>query len=90
MARTKEQLGLTEEQATVPIHVNGEMWTLLKAARYLYDARRDDDPNRRRALELAAELARLRTEARQVEDTELIGAADALEKSARTVWTQEP
>ena len=66
------------------------MWTLLKAARYLYDARRDDDPNRRRALELAAELARLRTEARQVEDTELIGAADALEKSARTVWTQEP
>lgn len=87
MAQTKEQLGLTEEQATTPIHVNGELWTLLEAARYLRDARRDDDPNRKKALGLAAELARLRRESQEMGDTELVGAADALEKSAREVWT---
>lgn len=89
MVQTKEQLGLTEEQAVIPINVNGEMWTLLEAARYLRDARRDADPNRKKALGLAAELARLRREARDMEDTELIGAADALEKSAREVWTAD-
>ena len=87
MAQTKEQLGLSEEQATTPIHVNGELWTLLEAARYLRDARRDDDPNRERVLGLAAELARLRRESQDMGDTELVGAADALEKSAREVWT---
>ncbi|MDB2294329.1 hypothetical protein PM085_19135 [Halorubrum ezzemoulense] len=87
MAQTKEDLGLTEEQATTPIHVNGELWTLLEAARYLHDARRDDNPNRKKALELAAELARLRQESQDMGDTELVGAADALEKSAREVWT---
>ena len=87
VVRTREQLGLTEEQATTPIHVDGELWTLLEAARYLHDARRGDDPNRRKALGLAAELARLRREARDVGDTELVGAADALEKSAREVWS---
>ena len=84
----KEQLGLSEEQATTPIHVNGELWTLLETARYLRDARRDDNPNRKKALELAAELARLRRESQDMGDTELVGAADALEKSAREVWTE--
>ena len=65
------------------------MWTILEAARYLYDARRDDDPNQKKALGLAAELARLRREAREVGDKELVGAADALEKSAREVWARE-
>jgi len=87
VARTRQQLGLTEAQATTPIHVNGEMWTLLEAARYLRDARQDDDPNRKKALGLAAELARLRREAVDMKDSELIGAADALEKSAREIWT---
>lgn len=89
MAQTKEQLGLTEAQATTPIHVNGELWTLLEAARYLRDARRDDDPNRKKTLGLAAELARLRRESQEMGDTELVGAADALEKSAREVWTAD-
>ncbi|WP_141134084.1 hypothetical protein [Halorubrum ezzemoulense] len=83
----KEQLGLSEEQATTPIHVNGELWTLLEAARYLRGTRRDDNPNRKKALELAAELARLRRESQDMGDMELVGAADALEKSAREVWT---
>jgi len=87
MVHTREQLGLTEEQATTPIHVNGEIWTLLEAARYLYDARRDDDPNRKKALELAAEMARLRRGSQERGNTELVGAADALEKSAREIWT---
>ena len=65
------------------------MWTILEVARYLHNARRDDDPNRRKALGLAAELARLRREARDVGDSELVGAADALEKSAREVWAKE-
>jgi hypothetical protein len=89
VAQTKEQLGLTEEQATTPIHVNGELWTLLEAARYLRDARRDDDPNRKKALGLAAELARLRRESQEMGDMELVGVADALEKSAREVWTAD-
>ena len=89
MVRTREQLGLAEEQSQTPIHVNGEVWTVLEAARYLYDARRDDNPNRKKALGLAAELARLRREARDVGDRELVGAADALEKSAREVWAKE-
>ena len=78
---------MTEEQATTPIHVDGELWTLLETAQYLYDARRDDDPNRKKALRLAAELARLRREAKDMEDMKLVGATDALEKSARKVWT---
>jgi len=89
VARTRNQLGLTEEQAQTPIHVNGELWTLLEAARYLHDARRDDDPNRKKALGLAAELARLRRESQDMGDTELVGAADALEKSAREIWTAD-
>jgi hypothetical protein len=87
--RTKEELGLTVEQARTPIHVNGELWTLLEAARYLHDARRDGNPNRKKALGLAAELARLRRESQKIGDTELVGAADALEKSAREVWTAD-
>jgi len=89
VVRTREQLGLTEEQAQTPIHTDGELWTLLEVARYLHNARRGDDPNRRKALALAAELARLRREARDVGDTELVGAADALETSAREIWTGE-
>ena len=89
MVRTREQLGLTEEQSQTPIHVNGEVWTVLEAARYLYNARRDDNPNRTKALGLAAELARLRREAQEVGDSELVGAADALEKSARELWAKE-
>jgi hypothetical protein len=89
VVQTREELGLTEVQAQTPIHVNGEPWTLLEAARYLHDARRDDDPNRRKTLGLAAELARLRREARDIGDMELVGAADALEKSAREVWAKE-
>lgn len=89
MTRTREQLGLTAEQATTPIHVNGELWTLLKAARYLYSAHRDDDPNRKKVLGLATELARLRRESQEMEDMELIGAADALEQSAREILTAD-
>ena len=89
MDHTTGQLGLTEEQATTPIHVNGELWTLLEAARYLHDARRDGNPNRKRVLELAAELARLRRESQEMGDTELVGATDALEKSAREIWTAD-
>jgi len=89
VVRTRGELGLTEEQAQTPIHVNGEVWTILEAARYLYDARRDDEQNRRKALGLAAEMVRLRREARDIEDMELVGAADALEKSAREVWAKE-
>jgi len=77
---------LTEEQATTPIHVNGELWTLLEAARYLYDARRGDDLDPQEILLVMVELDRLREEAENVEDTELVGAADALEKSARDVF----
>ncbi len=61
-----------------------------ETAQYLHDARRADNPNRRKALGLAAELARLRREAKEIGDMELIGAADALEKSAREVWTESP
>ena len=86
MAHTIEQFGLTEEQATTPIHVNRELWTLLEAARYLYDARRGDDLNPQEMLLVMVELDRLREEAENVEDTELVGAADALEKSARDVF----
>jgi len=86
---TREQLGLTEKQAQTPIRVNGERWTLLEAARYLHDARRDSNPNRKKALGLAAELARLRREARDTGDTDLVGATDALEKSAREIWTAD-
>lgn len=84
------QLGLTEEQAATPIHVSGELWTLQETAQYLRNAHQADNPNRKKALGLAAELARLRREAKEVGDTELIGAADALEKSAREVWIEEP
>ena len=84
------QLGLTEQQARTPIHVNGELWTLRETAQYLHDKRRADNPNRQKALGLAAELARLRREAKEVGDSELVGAADALEKSARKVWAESP
>jgi hypothetical protein len=87
VSQTAYQHGFTEELAKVPIHINGEMWTLLKVARYLRDARRDDDPNRKKALGLAAELARVRREAENIGDMELVGATDALEKSAREIWT---
>jgi hypothetical protein len=88
VVRTREELGLTEEQAQTPIHAYGEMWTLLEAARYLHHARREDDPNRTKAFALSAELSRLRRESQEVGDSELIGAADALEKSAREVWAE--
>ncbi len=42
-------------------------------------------PRRRRARRIQAELSRLRREAEQIGDSELLGAADALEKSARQV-----
>ncbi|WP_166377241.1 hypothetical protein [Halorubrum sp. BOL3-1] len=42
----------------------------------------------RKALKLAAELARLRNDAKQVGDSELEGAAQALEESARAVFIQ--
>jgi len=89
VSQSREQLGLTVEQSKTPIHVNGELWTLLEAAQYLYEARRDDNPNRKKALRLAVELARLRREAQDMEDTQIVGAADALEKSAREIWTTE-
>lgn len=88
MAQTRDQLGLTDELAKVPIHVDEEIWTLLETARYLYKARRRDTDKPRLALELSAELARLRREAQDVGDPELVGAADALEKSARSLWTE--
>jgi hypothetical protein len=76
---------LTEEQATTPIHVNGELWTILEAARYLYNARSGDyDPQT--VLLLMVEFDRLREEAEDMEDMELIGAADVLEKSARKMF----
>lgn len=89
MVQTREELGLTEAQAPIPIHAYGKMWTLLEAARYLYDARRDDDPNCTKVLALWAELARLRQEARDVGDMELLGAADALGKAARDIFAEK-
>jgi len=83
---TRQELGLTTEQAETPIHVNGEMWTLLDAARYLHDAHRSDNPDQLVVFILGTELTRLRQEAKTVGDSELIGAADALEKSAREIW----
>lgn len=90
MVQSNGELGLTEELAATPIHVDGEMWSLLEAARYLRNAHTEDNPNRKQALGLSVELARLRREAQAVEDTELLGAADALEKSAREVWSETP
>jgi len=48
---------------------------------------RNDEPNQKKALELSAELSQLRREAQNMNDSELVGAADALEKSAREIWT---
>jgi len=86
MVRTREQLGLTEEQAQTPIRVNEEMWTILEAARYLYNAHRSDDYDPQKVLLLMVEFDRLREEARDMGDRELVGAADALEKSARDIF----
>jgi hypothetical protein len=83
---SKSELGLTDELAAVLIHAGDDVLTLEDAARHLYHARRSDDADPRKALALAAELARLRNDAEQVEDTELEGAAQALEESARAVF----
>jgi hypothetical protein len=83
------QLGLTEEQARTPIHVNGELLTLQEAAQHLRSARLSDDPDQEQVLILAAELARLRQDSKEVGDSVLVGAADALEKSARKVLIEE-
>ncbi|SEO05250.1 hypothetical protein SAMN05216388_1007155 [Halorientalis persicus] len=88
MTRTREQLGLTETQAEIPINVGGEMWTLLDVAQHLYDARRNDEIDRQQASEIAAELQQLRENAREVGDSEMLGVADALEKSARAVLSK--
>jgi hypothetical protein len=82
----REQFGLTEEQATTPIRINEEMWTILEAARYLYNAPRSGDYDPQKVLLLMVEFDRLREEAEDMEDPELIGAADALEKSAREMF----
>lgn len=76
---SKSELGLTDELAAVPIHAGDDVLTLEDAARYLYHARRSDDADPRKALALAAELARLRNGTEQVGDLELRGAAKALE-----------
>jgi len=88
VSRSREQLGLTVEQSKTPIHVGNEVWTLLEAAQYLHNQRREADPDTKQALELSAELARLRRESRKVEDRSLFAAADALEKSARSIWAE--
>jgi hypothetical protein len=87
--RSKTILGLTEELAAVPIRVGDGMMSLHEAASWLYDARRESNPDEQKAVLLAAELDRLRREAERVGDGELVGAADALEQSARAVWTDQ-
>lgn len=87
MLHSKDKLGLTDSLAAVPIHVAGDMMTLHETASLLYDARRESNPDERQALLLSAELGRLYREAEHVGDTELAGAAQALERSARVVWT---
>ena len=62
------------------------MWTILEAARYLYNAPRSGDYDPQTVLLLMVEFDRLREEAEDMEDRELIGAADALEKSAREMF----
>ena len=76
---------MSEEQAQTPIHVGKEMWTILEAARYIYNAHRSDDRDPQKVALLMIEFDRLREEARDMEDQELVGAADALEKSARDI-----
>jgi len=88
MVRSPQQLGMCNELAAVPLHVGGELWTLHEAANHLYHVRRDPEADPQRAAMLAAELARLRGDAEDVGDTELAGAADALEDSARSVLEQ--
>lgn len=80
----RSELGLTETQAETPINVNGEMLTLQEVAEFLYRQRRQQNENRdnEKITTLRNELAELRENALDVGDRELIGVADALEKSA--------
>jgi len=89
VSRSRKQLGLTVEQSKTPIHVGNEVWTLLEAAQYLYNQRREADPDTKQVERIAAELSRLRRESRNVEDRPLFAAADALEKSAKSICTAE-
>lgn len=89
MVRTIKQLGLTEELAATPVHVDGEMWTVLEAARYIYRAHRDDNPNIKTVMLLAAGLDRLQQKAENIEDTKLIQTADALKKEALTIFREK-
>lgn len=90
--KTKAELGFAgkvgEELAAVPIRAPDGLMTLHEVADWLYHARRESNPDERKALFLGAELARLRRESEWVEDTELVGAADALEQSARAVLAE--
>lgn len=88
MSQTAHQLGLTEELVAVPINVDGEMWTLLETARYLYEARRSNDTNPQQTLLIAVELNRVCEEAEEIGDTDLVGATEALEESARETFIQ--
>jgi hypothetical protein len=80
----QSDLGLTETQAETPINVNGEMWTLKAVSEFLYRQRRQQNENRdnEKITALRNELAELRENALDVGDRELVGVADALEKSA--------
>jgi len=88
VVQTREELGLTETQAPIPIRAYGRMWTMLEVARYLYNALRDDDPNLTKVVALWAELERLCQEAQDVGDMEILGAADALKWSAREIFVE--
>lgn len=80
----RSELGLTETQAETPINVNGKMWSLEDVSEFLYRQRRQQNENRdnEKIAALRNELAELRKNALDVGDRELIGVADALEKSA--------
>jgi cell fate (sporulation/competence/biofilm development) regulator YmcA (YheA/YmcA/DUF963 family) len=81
----RSNLGLTETQAETPINVNGKMWTLEAIAEFLYRQRRTENPDREKIAAISDELAQLQKEALELGDRQLIGAADALEKSARGI-----
>ena len=80
----RSELGLTETQAETPINVNGKMWSLEDVSEFLYRQRRQQNENRdnEKIAALRNELAELRKNALDVGDRELVGVADALEKSA--------
>jgi len=65
------------------------MWTILKTARYLYQARRTDGTDLTLLEDVIEELRQLRNEAQEVGDSKIYGAADALERAGVDIATQE-